>query len=160
MLAATLREGRAGAAPELSAVRMSSTRPFVPAAAAGTALRNVPLPQDRPYSLGESELRSNYRPRGPGTTFARAAEPDGAWRAPVAPPCRPPPMRRYTANRAAAISRSRCLRLQPRPAGRDLLIGEAPGRGSMHPREGAGVRARFAMLAPARLLQVALLRQK
>jgi rare lipoprotein A len=85
MLAATLREGTPAPAPELSAVRVSSTRPYVPAAAAGPVLRNVPLPQDRPYSLGESELRSNYRPLGPGTTFARAAEPEGARWAPAAP---------------------------------------------------------------------------
>jgi rare lipoprotein A len=51
MLAATLRQGEPAPAPSL--VQVASTRPFVPAAPERPAvLRNVPVPAERPYSLG------------------------------------------------------------------------------------------------------------
>lgn len=47
LLAATLREGEPAPAP--SAVRLASARPFLPPSRGG----DVPLPQGRPYTLGE-----------------------------------------------------------------------------------------------------------
>lgn len=60
MLIATLREGEPAPAPSL--IRVASARPFVPESAARNAQRNVPVPPDRPYLLGEEESASNYRP--------------------------------------------------------------------------------------------------
>jgi peptidoglycan lytic transglycosylase len=101
MLAATLREGEPAPAP--AAVRVSSTKPFVPATAAGTVLRNVPVPPDRPYSLGESELHSNYRPVGRTTSFARTAEPEFPLREGAIPTSpRAPPIAAYAPIRSEA----------------------------------------------------------
>ena len=47
MLIATLREGEP--APPPSLVRVASTKPFAPAMTALSALRNVPVPPERPY---------------------------------------------------------------------------------------------------------------
>jgi len=52
LLEATLREGEPAPAP--SAVRLASTRPFISQGTQVAALRgSVPMPADRPYSLGE-----------------------------------------------------------------------------------------------------------
>jgi len=51
MLIATLRQGEPAPAPSL--IRVASTKPFIPELAAYTATRNVPVPPDRPYGLGE-----------------------------------------------------------------------------------------------------------
>jgi rare lipoprotein A len=55
LLAATLREGEPAPAP--SAVRLASSRPFLPQAdSRSPVLRaDVPLPSERPYSLGQNE---------------------------------------------------------------------------------------------------------
>lgn len=50
LLAATLREGEPAPAP--SAVRVASARPFLPSAR-NNATGEVPMPQGRPYTLGE-----------------------------------------------------------------------------------------------------------
>jgi rare lipoprotein A len=76
MLVATLREGEPAPAPAGGGVRLASARAFVPEMSGGAAVRNVPLPPDRPYSLGEGQMHSNYRPAGSGTTLAGVAEPD------------------------------------------------------------------------------------
>src|SRR5215831_10013096 len=60
MLIATLRQGEPAPVPSL--IRVASTKPFVPELATLNVRRNVPLPSDRPYSLGEGLLLSNYRP--------------------------------------------------------------------------------------------------
>jgi rare lipoprotein A len=53
VLEATLRTGTPAPAPSL--VRIASASPFVPDMRTGRALRgDVPLPQDRPYSLGNT----------------------------------------------------------------------------------------------------------
>jgi rare lipoprotein A len=57
MLIATLRQGEPAPAPSL--VRVASTKPFVP--------RNVPIPSERPYSLGEGRTISDYRAADNGT---------------------------------------------------------------------------------------------
>jgi len=74
-LMATLREGEP--APPPSLVRVASAKSFVPEAPyrAGVT-RNVPVPADRPYSLGEGQATSNYRP-GTATNVALARR---AWR--------------------------------------------------------------------------------
>lgn len=53
LLAATLREGEPAPAP--SAVRLASSRPFLPQSNQRSAPlgRDVPVPSDRPYSLGQ-----------------------------------------------------------------------------------------------------------
>jgi len=60
MLIATLRQGEPAPVPSL--IRVASTKPFVPELATLNVRRNVPLPSDRPYSLEEGLLLSNYRP--------------------------------------------------------------------------------------------------
>ena len=60
MLIATLREGEPAPAPSL--IRVASAKPFIPQLAGHNVSRNVPLPPDRPYSLGEGQMVSNYRP--------------------------------------------------------------------------------------------------
>jgi rare lipoprotein A len=50
VLAATLREGAPAPAP--ASVRLASTRPFAPAPPSRPPLRDVPVPEERPYSLG------------------------------------------------------------------------------------------------------------
>jgi rare lipoprotein A len=68
MLIATLRQGEPAPAPSL--IRVASAKSFGPA----LATRSVPVPQERPYALGEGEGTSNYRPWGlAGST---AADPD------------------------------------------------------------------------------------
>jgi rare lipoprotein A len=75
MLMATLREGEP--APPPSLVRLASAKPLVPETPSRAGvLRHVPLPPDRPYSLGDGQMHSNYRPAGPAATVARAGEPD------------------------------------------------------------------------------------
>lgn len=61
MLVATLRE-KGEPAPPPSLIRTASTKPFVPELTAGNLARNVPLPSERPYSLGEGQAVLNYRP--------------------------------------------------------------------------------------------------
>lgn len=73
MLVATLREGQPAPAP--ASVRVASTKPYVPELTPRATLRNVPVPTERPYSLGESQMHSNYRPAGPPTTYAGRTEP-------------------------------------------------------------------------------------
>ncbi len=82
MLMATLRQGEPAPTPSL--VRVASAKPFVPAAVSRVASRDVPVPPDRPYGLGEGQMVSNYRPGAAGgTAVARAREAD--------PPPRSPP---------------------------------------------------------------------
>ena len=79
LLIATLRQGEPAPAPSL--VRVASTKPFVPALAAPNVHRNVPIPSERPYSLGQGETVSNYRPgngaespvRGPAVDYDKVA---------------------------------------------------------------------------------------
>jgi rare lipoprotein A len=73
MLIATLREGEPAPAP--SPVRVASAKPFVPEMTARRVPRDVPVPPDRPYTLGESQMVSNYRP-GAATNVARAPATD------------------------------------------------------------------------------------
>jgi rare lipoprotein A len=78
MLMATLRQGEPAPSPSL--VRVASIKPFVPASASRVALRDVPTPPDRPYTLGDGQAVSNYRPglesqRAPTTAVARAPDP-------------------------------------------------------------------------------------
>jgi rare lipoprotein A len=68
MLMATLREGAPAPAPSL--VRVASAKSFVPEMPGRGVPRDVPVPQDRPYSLGEGQMVSNYRPGG-ATNVAR-----------------------------------------------------------------------------------------
>jgi rare lipoprotein A len=72
-LMATLRQGE----PAPSLVRVASAKPFLPAAVSHVASRDVPVPPDRPYGLGEGQMVSNYRPGAAGSTaVARAREAD------------------------------------------------------------------------------------
>ncbi len=74
MLVATLREGQP--APPPSLVQLASTKPFLPEAPYRVGVtRNVPVPSDRPYSLGDGQVSSNYHP-GATTNVARAVQPD------------------------------------------------------------------------------------
>jgi peptidoglycan lytic transglycosylase len=81
-LIATLRTG--APAPSPSAVRIASARPFVPemSSSAGRIHGEVPLPEGRPYSLGNtsadyastnatSEISASSRGRGRGTANLR-----------------------------------------------------------------------------------------
>ena len=72
MLMATLRTGVPAPAPSL--VRLASARPFVPEMSSGRPIRgDVPIPEGRPYSLGNtadqpsinatSEISASARPR-------------------------------------------------------------------------------------------------
>ena len=60
LLIATLRQGEPAPAPSL--IRVASTKPFVPELAVRSPSRDVPVPPSRPYSLGEGQVVSNYRP--------------------------------------------------------------------------------------------------
>ncbi len=75
ILMATLREGEP--APPPSLVRVASAKPFVPELPwrAGIA-RDVPVPQDRPYSLGDGQMVSNYRAVPANQNVARGPEVD------------------------------------------------------------------------------------
>jgi rare lipoprotein A len=76
MLMATLREGGEPAPPP-SLVRVASAKPFVPQMSPrGNLGRDVPVPADRPYSLGEGQMTSNYRPAAANSAVARAPEVD------------------------------------------------------------------------------------
>jgi rare lipoprotein A len=78
-LEATLRTGVPAPTPSL--VRVASARPYVPGASHGRPIRgDIPLPQDRPYSLGNtsadyasinatSEMSAASRPRSSGRTL-------------------------------------------------------------------------------------------
>jgi rare lipoprotein A len=55
-LIATLRQGEPAPAP--SPVRVASSKAFVPQMTSRAALRDVPLPPERPYSLGEAQMRT------------------------------------------------------------------------------------------------------
>jgi rare lipoprotein A len=70
ILMATLREGSPAPAPP--GVRVAANRPFVPDTQVGT-LREVPMPVDRPYSLGDGQMHSSFQPAG-GPAYARAPE--------------------------------------------------------------------------------------
>jgi rare lipoprotein A len=69
MLIATLREGQPAPVPAL--VRVASNKPFMPEVMGRGVARDVPVPPDRPYTLGEAQMVSNYRP-GAATNVARA----------------------------------------------------------------------------------------
>jgi rare lipoprotein A len=73
MLIATLRQGEPAPSPSL--IRVASAKPFVPELAARSMSRDVPMPPSRPYSLGEGEVASNYRPNNGALGLAR---PSGA----------------------------------------------------------------------------------
>jgi len=79
MLIATLRQGEP--APPPSLVRVASTKPWV---------RNVPLPSERPYSLGEGQA-SDSRPENDASGVFRASAVDynTSVTADVAAPIRP-----------------------------------------------------------------------
>jgi rare lipoprotein A len=81
MLIATLRQGEPAPAPSL--VRIASTKSFVP--------RNVPIPSERPYSLGEGRTISDYRPGNGAPSLVRApsADRDKNVANPATPPIRP-----------------------------------------------------------------------
>ena len=53
-LIATLRQGEPAPAP----VRLASNKPFMPRMTSRVALSDIPLPPERPYSLGEASLNS------------------------------------------------------------------------------------------------------
>lgn len=75
LLAATLREGEP--APSPSMVRVASSRPFVPQPDSRTSpvVGAVPLPSDRPYSLGHDGV-GTYQLRGrPSVASSRPASP-------------------------------------------------------------------------------------
>jgi rare lipoprotein A len=75
MLMATLREGEP--APPPSLVRVASAKSFVPEISGRGVTRDVPVPAGRPYSLGEGQMVSNYRPGSATTNVARVpADPD------------------------------------------------------------------------------------
>ena len=99
-LMATLRTGVPAPSPSL--VRVASAHPFVPEVAShGRPIRSeVPMPQDRPYSLGNtsadmasitatSEISASARPRSAGRVLenprAVAYENDGGYAASVSP---------------------------------------------------------------------------
>jgi rare lipoprotein A len=65
MLIATLREGEAAPAPSL--LRVAAGKPFMP--------RNVPIPSQRPYSLGQEQAVSNSEPAS-GDRITRASAAD------------------------------------------------------------------------------------
>jgi peptidoglycan lytic transglycosylase len=73
MLSATLRDGAPAPAPSL--VRLASAKSFVPEMPSRGVPRDVPVPQGRPYTLGEGQMVSNYRPGAP-VNVARARTPD------------------------------------------------------------------------------------
>jgi rare lipoprotein A len=96
---ATLRSGAPAPAPSL--VRVASARPFVPAASYGRPIRgDIPMPEDRPYSLGNtsadyassnatSEMSAASRARSTGRVrenpHAVSYERDARYAAPVSP---------------------------------------------------------------------------
>jgi peptidoglycan lytic transglycosylase len=99
-LMATLRTGVPAPSPSL--VRVASARPFVPEVSShGHPIRGeVPMPQDRPYSLGNtsadmasitatSEMSASARPRTAGRILenprAVGYESDGSYARPVGP---------------------------------------------------------------------------
>jgi rare lipoprotein A len=97
-LMATLRTGVP--APSPSTVRVASARPFVPelSGAAGRIRGDVPMPQDRPYSLGNtssdyasinatSDMSASSRSRGRRLENPRAVsyEADGSYSAGASP---------------------------------------------------------------------------
>jgi len=65
-LIATLREGEPAPAPSL--VRVAATKPIVP--------RNVPIPLERPYSLGGEQAILDSQPGSGGHHIARASATD------------------------------------------------------------------------------------
>jgi rare lipoprotein A len=107
MLLATLREGSPAPAPSL--VRLASTKPFVPEASSRGVLRNVPVPQARPYSLGDKQ--TSYRPpAGPAGAPGPAGAVAALARAPKSDPDKavasaPSPLSAY-APRQAEIERA------------------------------------------------------
>jgi rare lipoprotein A len=69
ILLATLREGSPAPAP--SPVRLASAKAFVPQVSSRAIPSNVPVPQARPYSLGDKQ--TSYRPAGPAGAVAAVA---------------------------------------------------------------------------------------
>jgi len=65
-LIATLREGEPAPAPSL--VRVAAAKPFIP--------RSVPIPSERPYSLGQEQAVSNSQPESGALRVARASATD------------------------------------------------------------------------------------
>ncbi len=74
MLMATLRQGEPAPAP--GAVRLASAKPFVPASGRSAAAihREVPLPPERPFTLGEEQVASAAEPAGAQPHPAAAAQ--------------------------------------------------------------------------------------
>jgi rare lipoprotein A len=83
LLEATLRNGSPAPAPSL--VRVASARPFVPEIRGRAARGDIPLPEDRPYSLGNtlddqasinatSEMSASARRRSSGRTLDNPRE--------------------------------------------------------------------------------------
>ena len=72
VLIATLRQGEPAPTPSL--IRVASAKPF----GLDLAARNVPVPLDRPYLLGDGQVVSTYRPGSGASGVARApaADPD------------------------------------------------------------------------------------
>jgi peptidoglycan lytic transglycosylase len=79
MLIATLRQGEPAPAPSL--VRVASAKPFVP--------RNVPVPSERPYSLGEGQAVSNSRPGNGASSVVRVPAVDYDIASAITAPIRP-----------------------------------------------------------------------
>jgi rare lipoprotein A len=80
MLIATLRRGEPAPTPSL--VRVASTKPWV---------SNVPLPSQRPYSLGDGQAMTSAQPENdaPGVFRASAVDYNKPVRANVTAPIRP-----------------------------------------------------------------------
>jgi rare lipoprotein A len=74
MLIATLREGEPAPAPSL--VRVASAKPSLPGLAARNMPRNVPVPSERPYSLGKGATVSSYQPWNGAPSLVRAPPAD------------------------------------------------------------------------------------
>ncbi len=76
-LIATLREGEP--APPPSLVRVASAKPLLPGSIARNAPRNVPVPLERPYSLGKGDAVSSYQPWSSGQLGAPLADYDSGY---------------------------------------------------------------------------------
>jgi rare lipoprotein A len=77
LLIATLREGEPAPSPSL--VRVASAKPFLPPISATTALyRTVPIPPDRPFTLGEPRPGEGVVSGRQATDAARVLPPTGA----------------------------------------------------------------------------------
>ena len=91
ILTATLRDG--GPAPAPPGVRVASNRPFISESQI-RVWREVPVPLDRPYSLGDGQVHSSYRPVS-GTVYVRAPDQDRHVPSVASVPPRDPPLTAY-----------------------------------------------------------------